>query len=725
MKRSTKSALVAALLLIGGAWWALRDTSVSPDSKLVEVASEPVERQDDTASRRAPRGGREKPAETEPVPTAVVVATSPNENLVAGPAGPGEIVGRVLLLPGRNSVAGAVVEFYGSPTGGAPVGAGKSTTGANGVFRLKMSSPGRYTLAAALSGHPTRQISITIPASGGIDGVEVLFGGGGAIEGRVIGADGPVADAEMTVSIGNVGQVTCRTDVEGRYRFDDVPAAGSVGVVAKYGASLRTANVEIVAGAVARCDFADQASLVGRLTDGGAPIAGATIWVQRRGGAYSGAQDRTSKSGQFRVGGLELGDSVVTLRFSDSTTNRQDSIQVLRLTIAPGENHADIRLGEGDLQGEISGRILKKSTGAATNHVAIRLSSLVEKIEGVWTDAGLVAEADVDPEGGYRVRALRPGRYRMVVFPTGRIDVDATQLEFDLAFGQRKTDFDVALPDRKARVDEPSTSVLSGSVTNAEDRLVCQGSVVVYAESGRSESSAIDASGRYSIDRLAPGLWRVLFRRSAGSTFGVEVAATTIKDGANALDLKLGASEITGRVFARASGRALTGAEVVVNLGVTERDGTVRHIGDARPRADGTFAIGSAPSGALKLIAWPLIGGLRSAAVDVEVAPGRRTSGVELALDDAVTGTVILVVRDESAAPVTSLVFESMRDGRPEQGSRVSRASSTGVYELSFASGSFTLTLRSQRDGKLAGIVTGEAHAGETKKVEVVLHPAR
>ena len=210
-----------------------------------------------------------------------------------------------------------------------------------------------------------------------------------------------------------------------------------------------------------------------------------------------------------------------------------------------------------------------------------------------------------------------------------------------------------------------------------------------------------------------------------GPEYRVEIGEARIAVGANALDLRLPAGEVVGRVFARSSGRPLAWREVTLTLTDSRPDGTFHHVATAWPEwttQDGGFRFGMLPPGKLRLVAWPLVPGLAPRSVDVELARGRNPAALDLALDDAETGTVVLEVRDDRGAPVRNVVLEVLREGKPVQGLQAEPGSATGVYEVPFAAGPYAVSVRT-RDGKLVATASGEVKAGERTRVDVALRP--
>jgi hypothetical protein len=211
---------------------------------------------------------------------------------------------------------------------------------------------------------------------------------------------------------------------------------------------------------------------------------------------------------------------------------------------------------------------------------------------------------------------------------------------------------------------------------------------------------------------------------SGGLDSDCEAAETTIVAGPNALDLRLGAGEATGRVYTRADGRGLGQLEVTLTASAVLPDGSVRTVGIARSQPDGTFRFIGLRDGTLRIVAWPRIDGLRPRSTDIEVVAGRGVSGMELALDNAQTSTVAVVVHDDVGGELRWIVVESLADGRPVPGSRTRLYSVTSTFAVPVAPGPWALAVWTE-DGRLAATASGEVAAGAAVRADVVLRPRK
>ena len=454
----------------------------------------------------------------------------------------------------------------------------------------------------------------------------------------------------------------------------------------------------------------------------GAPLAGAFLIV-RTGGFVDFAWLRatTGKDGSYRLTAIPAGSCHVAVQV---TRGGRFVVEVEAATLAPGENRIDVHLGEGDRTAEVAGRAYSKTTGKPASGRAlpeIRLSTLVESAPGAWTvgpDAGV---AYVDKEGAFRLPGLRAARYWVRSIHSG---ITEPEFEVDLRSGEKRTDLEIALPDPPPReASKPSVSYLVGTLTDSDGRPMSGATVhATAATPGRGSSgSPTDGSGRFRIARLDPGPYRLRIQFSGVDGFTSEVADTTVVAGTNSLDLHLddaATAVLSGRVFARSSGKSLGHPQVRLGLRLLLADGTDRDVGMALPTSDGRFTIRYVRPGRLRLVADVRAPGLAQRAIELEVTAGARMEKLEVALDDAATGTVVLVVKDGEGRPVQEVTIVCSRDGGSER-APIGGVSATGVYEIYLEPGAHDVMLQT-RDSIDSGTV--EVRPGETTRAEFTMH---
>lgn len=746
MRTSSRTATVLAVVAAAAlAWWLLRGDAFPPPGGVEEHAPAPPAALEEEGEPRFPRPGTPHPElPRTPVASASAPATpgaapsrspasKPREAFPEGPAAVGEVVGVVLLLPERTPVSGAVVRLIGGGPGRevAPYPAiSSATTGDNGIFRIEGFAPGAYVFEAAVGGRSPRQFRATIPETGGVDGIEILLGAGGAVEGRVDGPSGPAAEVAVKVNRsgtgGGPGFLARRTDAGGNYRFEDLPSGDYSVEVGERDSGGRSGSVTVEAGRTVRLDFPAGASVSGTILDeAGDAVPDAYVRVIRVGGPYASTQTRTGKEGAYRLDAIEPG----AVRIQVQVTGEGGyAMNVLDATLVPGENRADIRFGQGPSGAGIAGRIFERATGAPVGAPAQVTLYAAEEKDGEAGPATLFwGSAFADAQGRFRFPALMAGAYRLVVQPNRR-GLAMGAAEVVLRPGERRMDLEIGLdpwvpPERRA-----SVAALSGVVADADGRPLAGAYVRLHSAANMDihRQGKADDSGRYRVEELDPGDWKVHVQVLGTDGFALEVAETAIRTGENSLDIRLGtgefAGEIRGRVFAASSRRPLSWPEIQIALLALQPDGSPRYTSSAQVDGGGVFRFPYVRAGRYRIHAAPMAGGLAQKEVDVSCGPGEKVSGVEVALDELRTGKVRFSVRDPEGKPVLLVSIESLKDGKRQQGSMTAN-SHDGFYETNFEVGTHTVRVRDVPGGKLTADLTVEVKEGATARVEVVLQP--
>lgn len=226
------------------------------------------------------------------------------------------------------AVEGLVVDGEGQPVADATIadrGLDIATTGADGTFRLRAIEKFASLGARAKGRAPSARHDIR----GGPGSTQrlrfVLPGAGGAVEGRVLDAEGRlVAGAVVRVASANAYRqivledgtptqpqdaVEVRTDGKGAFRVEGVEVGDTVVRARAEGCALGEAKVAVTADATARTEIVLRpgGALVGVVKDGGGlPIAGAEIQVGRY-GDIAGSMAHSGSDGSYRVDGLTAG----------------------------------------------------------------------------------------------------------------------------------------------------------------------------------------------------------------------------------------------------------------------------------------------------------------------------------------------------------------------------------------------------------------------------------
>ncbi len=739
MRTSNKAAIAMALLaLFGLLLWALRP---GPAGRVDPMARRPAERAAVEAPASSPKQSPEGAVEQEPeaaAPSPAVPARAP-----ASPrALPGEVSGHVLVLPDRTPAAGATVALAkseGLAEGAVLPGVTSAPTGADGGFRLGGFPAGTYTFEVTHESFPQRAFRAVMEEDSGVAGIEVLLLPGGGIEGRVADSKGaPGAGLAVWIDRGNpaVRVATTRTDADGQFRFEHV-LPGSYEVCLRREpppAPEHVVSVSVVEGQVTRLDFAGQCALAGVLMDrDGGPVPKAIVAARRPGGAFTYLQSGTDDAGRYRIEGMEPGEWSIKVQIFGAGAF---VAEVARVSVVPGENEFDIRLGQGDRTGEIAGRVTRKSTGEplTMREVQLSLLPLVERKEGVWTrDAGQAGMAFADRDGNFRFQSLPAGRFRIAAYSrTG--NQRTCERDVELGPGQRVEGIEVALEDEAPPIDPSEAGVVSGTLLDSAGKTVP--GMLVRAERAtgpyRSLDATTDDAGQYRIAGLMPGRWRLSVLAAGPRGFYAVLAERTVVKGANRVDLRLGDGEIAGRITGKATGEPLSVREVQMSLFPLDGGGAGAQPGAAAagmafPDPEGSFRFRGLGAGRYRLVVHSSTG-LRDTERDIDLGPGERKEGVDFLLETPRTGTVLVVLRDEAGRPVEEatlrLVVSRVLVG---QGSTSTYATldparpAPGTCEVQVEPGARELV--ASKSGHRPAILRVDVREGETTTVEAVMHP--
>ncbi|WP_224364578.1 carboxypeptidase regulatory-like domain-containing protein [Hyalangium versicolor] len=183
---------------------------------------------------------------------------------------PGKTVREVRIQLGQSAVLRGKVlaRGTGSPVPGArvdvsPYGSsgdcGRAVTDDAGLFSVEGLAPGSYDLVVSASGFATLSRRALTVSSGDQFPVELQLAGTGAVEGSVRDSTGqPVARAQVVSNSrwGDAIDSEARTDAEGHYRLEELPAGSLSITVRREGDSLgKSQLVEVVGGDTAQLDF--------------------------------------------------------------------------------------------------------------------------------------------------------------------------------------------------------------------------------------------------------------------------------------------------------------------------------------------------------------------------------------------------------------------------------------------------------------------------------------
>lgn len=420
---------------------------------------------------------------------------------------------------------------------------------------------------------PTDRITVAVPAA---EPVTVVLAPAGRVTGTVLGPDRePVAGAEVEIGPDDPDERARRgsrdrTDAEGRFALEDVPA-GTVALTVRAPAYLeyRLADHEVTPG-----EPDDPLEIVlergavvhGTLTAaGGEPVPGASVRVlsrqeTRRGDLRPGSEVQTDAEGGFRVEGVPPGPaSVIARRGKHHHVER-------KIEVRPGDQRVDLVFGPGYT---VSGRVVDGG-GRPVADARVGLQPL-----------GYLADADE--------ATTDDGRFTYHDVPAGRYEVAAWRRGFAAATSDP---FEVDDRDVEGVVVEMGPGItLTGNVFGLEPEALASVEVEATSVSARWRGR-VDRSGGYRIEHLSPGSWNVKARHPASGRAAAARITLTEDDDEATLDLEFTAGfTLSGTAFE--NDQPLAGARVVASGEGSGRSGTVG--------ADGGFEIEDVPAGRYQL----------------------------------------------------------------------------------------------------------------------------
>lgn len=320
------------------------------------------------------------------------------------------------------------------------VGARQAEVAVDGTFRVRGLAPGSYRVHFAAphtdllpeywDDEPLSADAELVDVAAGADvvGVDAQLTVAGSISGRVLGADGPLADVGVSAQPLDGGETRwTTTGVDGTYRLtglrggdhriDFMPSPTSSYLWEYYDDATELVDAESVPvdlGEETRDVDAtvSRGAEVGGVVTGpdGSPVAGVEVSVVEHAADY-GTTATTDSEGRYRVTGIRPGEYL--LRFSTPLGSElagmywpaaYDDAAATRLSLAAEDVHAglDVRLAVG---ATISGTV---STSDGSPVVGANVSTLSAQVPRV---------ALTDDAGTYTIRGVAPGAYGVLVEP--------------------------------------------------------------------------------------------------------------------------------------------------------------------------------------------------------------------------------------------------------------------------------------------------------------------
>jgi len=442
-----------------------------------------------------------------------------------------EISGRV-VRPDGTPVADAMVE---TPTGVMPR---NTTTAADGTFKLAGIAAGTAVLTAHssdgnLSSPP---VTVTAPAKN----VTLTIPRGARIEGRVLdrATQQPVTDFSIGLPSRSQRQFTFSPNAEktihaddGTYAIDNVPPGAvelivrAAGYVSGSRGDITAEDGKTVTGIDIQLDRG--ATISGRVTAGGSPVAGAEVrqpsqrmpqMMSQQ--VLSGAASATTDGdGLYKLDGIAEGDRLIEFHKQGFVT-AQKPVEVK----AGRDVHLDVELDPGH---ELRGRVVDRS-GRGVAGAYIAASGAGERRGGPM----IVTDSD----GVFVLTGLADGQYGVTARKEGMVSSDAT---------------DVDLPQtRPLTLTLDAGATITGRVSGVPAEQLAQVMVMASGGTSRNQTNA-DASGTFALPGMPDGQVRVEAILLAGGQRRMAPSKTIVIENGVAPAVELNFEEginVSGRV---------------------------------------------------------------------------------------------------------------------------------------------------------------------------------
>lgn len=576
-------------------------------------------------------------------------------------------------------------------------------TDAGGRYRIEGLLASRWAVTAHAARHVPRRWrddrgrdAVALAHGQHRDGIDLALAPGGvAVRGTVEdGTGGQIEGAWVTATAGTwprMGGIRAvgwpvRSDAEGDFEVWVAPGETEVWAEADgYAPASRAASAPSE-GIVLR--LYPEAVIEGvalRVSDG-SPVPDALVAV---GAGTRSARAYTDEAGRFRI------DRLAPDRYSLGASTDDAHGHVAGIVVRMGETaEVTVRMHPAAV---VVGRVIDETTDEPCESGGVTL---------VADDGDPAGGGAIEGYGSVRIRGVRAGRYRVMLQCVGKLPPQDPP-ELVVA--------DAPVPEQTWHV-LPGTS-LAGVVVDDEGTPVAEASIsaVPTGEDARQQSArgeaVSDLDGRFRIDGLMAGLYRVEPGRGARKGEGVDVQLPP--GGLSDARLVLArAARIAGHVRDGA-GKPLADAQVMaIPLGTIEGSG-----GRTFTNVDGAYTVGELAAGRYQLHAEGMDDG---AGPTIDVAAG-DTATVDLAAparDRSIDGRVV----DTHGSPVPDVAVSAIRERYSAWAYRDIPWVATdaeGRFELrGLAEGHHrvTATRGDTIEGELQGV-----EAGET--VEIVLQP--
>ncbi len=484
------------------------------------------------------------------------------------------------------------------------------------------------------------------------------------------------------------------TDAEGRFRFDRLVPGTRSAETKKGTEGAKLDQIELAPGAEREIELLlqtrDRLTVI-VTTDGGEPVTGARITIQSPGERLPSGYGQTDGSGQ----------SITDIAPGPAT------VEVSHERLQNASRQVDLDPGDNELRFELQPGLEISGTVRSYDGTRLALATVEAQTEHSFDTDFHRTNTVSDQNGTFRLIGLEPLRYNLTARSPGYADGGPDE---PINLGGGSVDgIEVVL--------EPGASIV-GIVTGLSPADLAQVEVQVR-RNPRSRSTKPEADGRFSVDSIAPGTWRVIARKGDPPSWRTVERSVTLEPGATEAYVELPYERglrIAGQVLD--AGEPLVGGSVRAHPvgGGQGQTATSDNLGrfELEGLEPGThqLTIGRPLGGGMEYHSIDLQTDLEGLRFDLEPATATLTGGVV----DAQTGQPIDFARVTAADAATIGTLARAGDTAPlVTGASASFSLTEGRFELKLRANAEQLwVIRSGYEGRQIpiSVASGEHREG-------------